>query len=144
MFTGQKSGQENVMDAKVKAVILECAKASAEGRIMFADVVKNLIAAGIERYYVDFVRGEATYYLPNGEFEVVAMPMQGQPAIEFSAAAVAAAVRGAQSGALKYPAFCRQALEAGCVGYTVSMVGRRVVYYGRSGDSHVEWFPAMK
>jgi uncharacterized protein YbcV (DUF1398 family) len=132
------------MDAKIKAVIRDCANASAEGRIMFGDVVKNLIAVGIERYHVDFIRGEAAYYLPNGECEVVSMPDHGQPATQFSAAGIEAAVRGAQSGALTYPVFCQQALKAGCVGYIVSMVGRRVVYYGRTGDSHVEWFPGAK
>jgi len=85
--------------------------------------------------------GAATYYLPSGEFEVL-MPVYGQPATEFSAGGVAAAVRGAQSGALKYPAFCQQAPEADCVSYIVSMVGRRVVYHGRTGDGDVEWFPA--
>ena len=34
-----------------------------------------------------------------------------------------------------------RAAEAGCVGYMAFMAGRRVVYYGRTGDSHVEWFP---
>ena len=132
------------MKESVKSAILDCAKASAEGRVMFGDVVNNLTGAGVERYHVDFVHGEATYYLPYGEFEVVSMPVHGQPAAGFSAAGVAAAVRGAQSGALRYPAFCGKALEAGCVGYIVSMVGRRVVYYGRTGDSHVEWFPGAK
>jgi hypothetical protein len=72
------------------------------------------------------------------------MPIPGQPATEFSAGGVAAAVRGAQSGALKYPGFCRQALEAGSGGNIVSMVWRGVVHYARTGDSHVEGFPAGK
>jgi uncharacterized protein YbcV (DUF1398 family) len=132
------------MDANVKAVILDCAKASAEGRIMFGDAVKKLMGVGVERYHVDFMRGEAGYYLPNGDYAVAAMPMHRRPATEFSAVGVEAAVRGAQSGALPYPAFCERAIEAGCVGYLVSMVGRRVVYYGRTGDTHVEWFPGAK
>ena len=132
------------MDANVKAVILDCAKASAEGRIMFGDVVKNMMGVGVERYQVDFVRGEASYYLPNGEYTVAAMPKHGHPAAEFSAAGVEAAVRGAQSGVLRYPAFCERAIEAGCVGYLVSIVGQRVVDYGRTGDTHVEWFPGAK
>jgi uncharacterized protein YbcV (DUF1398 family) len=145
MLTRQQTAtKENEMDANVKAVILECAKASAEGRIMFGDVVKKLMAAGVERYYVDFMRGEASYYLPNGEYAVAAMPTRERPAAEFSAAEVEAAVRGAQSGTLPYPAFCERAAEAGCVGYIVSMVGQRVVYYGRAGDTHVEWFPGAK
>jgi hypothetical protein len=26
----------------------------------------------------------------------------------------------------------------------VSLAGRRAVYYGRTGDEHVEWFPGAK
>jgi len=145
MFTRKHHARkESDMDARVKAVIADCAKASADGRIMFADVVRNLIGVGIERYHVDFTRAEASYYLPNGEFTVLLMAPHGLPAAEFSAEGVQAAVRGAQSGALAYPAFCERAVEAGCVGYIVSMVGRRVVYYGRTGDTHVERFPGAK
>src|SRR5690606_19676518 len=141
-FTSKLKG--SAMDADVKATIHEAAKASAEGRVSFAEVVGNLIAAGVERYHVDFVRGETTYYRSD-DTDVLSLHVPlGKPAAEFSRTGVAAAVRGAQSGALKYPAFCRQALEAGCVGYIVSMVGRRVVYYGRTGDSHVEWFPGAR
>jgi uncharacterized protein YbcV (DUF1398 family) len=129
------------MDTTVSAAIRDCAKASAEGRISFADVVRRLGAAGIERYAVDYVRGETVYYLPDGSFEAVPLAVHARPAEAFSATGVAAAVRGAQSGALTYPAFCREALAAGCTGYLVSLAGRRVVYSGRSGDSHVEWFP---
>ncbi len=132
------------MDARTTAVIRACAQASAEARISFAEVVQALTAAGIERYAVDYVRGETAYYLPDGSFDVVPLVVHGQPAESFSAAGVAAAVRGAQSGALKYPAFCREVLAAGCTGYLVSMLGRRVVYWGRSGDSHVEWFPGAE
>jgi uncharacterized protein YbcV (DUF1398 family) len=34
--------------------------------------------------------------------------------------------------------------DAGCVSYFVSLAGRRAVYYGRTGDEHVEWFPGAK
>ena len=130
------------MDANVKAVILDCAKASAEGRIMFGDVVKNMMGVGVERYQVDFVRGEASYYLPNGEYTVAAMPKHGHPAAEFSAAGVEAAVRGAQSGALRYPAFCERAIEAGCVGYLVSIVGQKSSITGERATPMSNGFPA--
>ena len=133
------------MDAHVKAVVHSCTEASDEGRISFGEVVRHLIEVGIERYHADLVRSEKTYYLPNGSSEVVpsrAIPVQ--PARELSAAGVEAAVRAAQSGAIKYQTFCERALDAGCVGYLVSMSGKRVVYYGRTGDSHVEWFPGAR
>ncbi len=35
-------------------------------------------------------------------------------------------------------------MAAGCVGYFVSLAGRRAVYYGRTIDCHVEWFPGAR
>ncbi len=53
-------------------------------------------------------------------------------------------LRAVQQGQIKYKTFCEQVMAAGCVGYIVSMAGRRVIYYGRTGDNHVEWFPGAK
>jgi uncharacterized protein YbcV (DUF1398 family) len=63
---------------------------------------------------------------------------------EFSARGVEKAVRLIQQQAIGYRQFCRLIADAGCVGYFVSLTGRRAVYYGRTGDEHVEWFPGAK
>jgi uncharacterized protein YbcV (DUF1398 family) len=133
------------MDAQVRDVMVEATRASDEERVTFGEVVMTLMQAGVERYHCDLVRGEKSYYLPGGESEVVAGDAIGvAPAGEFSAAGVDAAVRAIQAGEIQYKTFCRRVAEAGCVGYHVSLVGRRAVYYGRTGDSHVEWFPGAK
>ena len=125
--------------------MVEATRASDEERATFGDVVMKLIQAGVERYHCDLVRGEKTYYLPNGESEVVAGEAVGvAPAGEFSAAGVDAAVREIQAGKFQYRTFCTRIAEAGCVGYHVSLAGQRAVYYGRTGDCHVEWFPGAK
>jgi uncharacterized protein YbcV (DUF1398 family) len=49
-----------------------------------------------------------------------------------------------QAQKIKYREFCVRIADAGCVGYLVSLVGRRAVYYGRSGESYVEPFPTAK
>jgi uncharacterized protein YbcV (DUF1398 family) len=51
------------MDATVKSVIQECAKASREQRISFGEVVMKQVGAGVERYHADLVRAETTRYL---------------------------------------------------------------------------------
>lgn len=131
------------MDARVMDVVRECTESSDQERVTFPQVVTKLMAAGIERYHADLVRAEKTYYLPDGDSLVVAArAVGGQPASAFSAAGVEAAVRAVQSGEIKYIEFCEQVMAAGCVGYFVSLAGRRAVYYGRSGDNHVELFPA--
>lgn len=124
------------------AVIEECTRASHEERITFGEVVGRLIAAGVERYHVDLIRGESTYFMPDGRSHRVAYKPAGtRPADSFSAGGVLAAVRSIQAGKTKYLTFCRQIMEAGCVGYLVSMQGQRAVYYGRSGETYVEPFP---
>jgi len=133
------------MDKQVKDIIVECTRASDEERITFPEVVGKLVGAGVERYHADLLRGERTYYLPNGESEVVkGHAVSVAPAQEFSGAAVDAALKSIQAGKIQYRAFCARIAEAGCVGYMVSLAGQRAVYYGRKGDTHVEWFPGAK
>lgn len=130
------------MDTSIRDVMIEASRASDEGNQSFGEIVMQLGKAGVERYHQDFLRSERTYYLPNGESEVVRNDtVEAMPAQSFSAQAVEAAVRAAQAGSIRYKEFCRQVMEAGCVGYLVSVAGRRVVYYGRTGDMHVEHFP---
>jgi len=127
------------------AVIEECTRASHEERITFGEVVGRLIAAGVERYHVDLVRGESTYFMPDGQsHRVTYKTVDSRPADSFSAEGVLAAVRSIQAGRTKYLTFCRQIMEAGCVGYLVSMQGQRAVYYGRSGETYVEPFPGSR
>ena len=37
--------------------------------------------------------------------------------------------------------FCAKVMAAGCAGYIVSFSGRRAVYFGRTAETHVEYFP---
>jgi uncharacterized protein YbcV (DUF1398 family) len=70
-------------------------------------------------------------------------PSQGAVAPGFDAGEVEAMVRWAQSGdaAYSYAAFCARVKAAGCAGYIVSFPGRRVLYFGRTAETHVEHFP---
>jgi uncharacterized protein YbcV (DUF1398 family) len=134
-----------MMKTAIREVMIEASRASDEGHQSFGEIVKQLSDAGIERYHQDFLRSERTYYLPDGDSEVVRNDTVGAtPAQQFSPQGVETAVRATQAGRTKYKQFCRQAMEAGCVGYHVSIVGRRVVYYGRTGETHVEHFPGTR
>jgi uncharacterized protein YbcV (DUF1398 family) len=129
----------------VKEVMIEATHTSDEERVTFPEVVKNLMQADVERYHADLLRGQRTYYLPNGESEVVdGHTVRVAPAREFSAGGVDAAVRAIQAGKIQYRTFCTRIAQAGCVGYMVFLTGQRAVYYGREGDSHIEWFPGAK
>ena len=130
------------MDMQIKNLVQDCTAASDEERIAFPAAVGMLMQAGVERYHADLLRAEKTYYLPDGESEIVKAARIGTiPAPQFSASEVEAAIRASQSQTIGYNEFCNRIAAAGCVGYFVSLAGRRAVYYGRSGDCHVEHFP---
>lgn len=125
-----------------RLVAEDCAQRSHEGSIDFASVVRALGEAGVESYFTDYRRGEHTYYAPGGETHAIALPLPDIAiANAFDAGAVNQAVRGAQSGAVKYPEFVSRTMAAGCIGYFVWIAGRQVQYFGRRGEVHVERFP---
>lgn len=133
------------MDSRVKSVVESCSKDSDEERVPFGEVVRRLMEAGVERYHADLERDEKTYYTPDGSSHVVAnAAVAGPKAVGFSAGSVEAAVRAVQDGSIKYREFCSRIAAAGCIGYQVSIAGRRAVYYGRTGETHVEHFPGAK
>ena len=131
------------MQADIIETMQECTDASDQERVNFGEVVMKLMQAGVERYHADLLRAEKIYYLPSGEsHRIQAAPVDATAATAFAAEGVAAAVRAIQSGKIQYREFCERLARAGCVGYMVSLAGRRAVYYGRTGDSYVEPFPA--
>jgi len=132
------------MNADSTAVAQQCLTASYEGTMDFPTIVRTLIEAGFEGYDVDFRRGAATYYLADGPCVDLTIPRtQGAVAAEFEADGVRRAVREAQTKApgYTYAGFVAKVKAAGCAAYSVSFLGRRVVYLGRTAETHVEHFP---
>ena len=130
------------MDARQQSLIQDTFHASGEGRLHFGEVIARLVEAGVESYAVDYRAARLTCYLPVGKALTLPQPPPAQAiATHFDAAAVRAAIAGAQRGEVMYPQFKQLTQAAGCVGYIVWIGGRHVVYYGRHGDSHVERFP---
>lgn len=130
------------MKPEIINIVQECTDASDQERVTFPEVVMKLAQAGVERYHTDLLRAEKVYYLPSGEsHRVEAHHVDATPAFEFSADRVEAAIRAIQQQKIQYREFCERIVSAGCVGYMVSLAGRRAVYYGRTGDSYVEPFP---
>jgi len=131
------------MNPEIERVIAECVAASHTGTRSFADIVGALVARGVESYRVDYRQRSSTYFLPTGEWHQVVLVMPNVSIGEaFDAEAITAAIRGSQRGQIKYPEFMERSMQAGCVGYVVWLAGRRVVYFGRRGEMHVELFPS--
>jgi uncharacterized protein YbcV (DUF1398 family) len=132
------------MDAKLTATAQRCLSAAYEGTLSFPAIVGALVEVGFEGYEVDYRRGTATYFVPDGDSVQLGAPATlGSVAAEFKAELVEQAVREAQSGApgYTYAGFCAKVKAAGCAGYMVSFLEKRVVYFGRTAETHVEHFP---
>lgn len=132
------------MDAQQAATAKACLAASYDGTMDFPAIIGTLVAAGFEGYTVDFRRNVAVYYIADGSSLELAMPAgDDRVAVGFDGETIQKAIRSAQGGDAhySYTGFCRQVKAAGCAGYIVSFIGRRVVYFGRTADLHVEQFP---
>jgi uncharacterized protein YbcV (DUF1398 family) len=57
---------------------------------------------------------------------------------------VVAAIRGAQTDTIRYPEFMKRSAAAGVIAYWAFLSGRKVIYFGRKGELHVEEFPGAK
>lgn len=136
---------ETIIQIMNTKIIQECVHGSLNGTRNFPQIVMALTQEGFESYHVDFNRHECRYYMPNGESHVETVNLeQGIMNKEFSAAKVEAAVRRAQAGTATYPQFVQSMYEAGCLYYIVYLTGKKVVYMGRNGETHIELFPQSK
>ena len=130
------------MDREVQAVIEHCVAQSHAGAISFGDMVGALATGGVESYYADHRARFTMFYMPDGSTHAVQLRAPATDIAEdFDPTAVQAAVRGAQSGKVKYMEFQALTRAAGCIGYFVWIAGRHVAYQGRRGEVHVEHFP---
>jgi uncharacterized protein YbcV (DUF1398 family) len=132
------------MDTEQRSIAERCSMAAYDGTLDFPAIVGTLMGAGFEGYDVDYRRGTATYFLPSGDHVSVTLPpSEGGVAPVFDASVVERAVREAQAKApgYTYRGFCKQVKAAGCAGYQVSFLGKRVLYFGRTAETHVEHFP---
>ena len=126
-------------------VIHEIAIATQQGKMTFPQVVKGLLEVGVESYFVDFATKQKTHYLADGTTHTVAMILDpGTISPEFDNAGLVAAIRGAQADTVRYPEFVKRSTAAGVIGYWAFLTGKRVIYFGRKGEQHIEEFPRPK
>ena len=116
-----------------------------EGNMTFPQGVKQLLEIGVESYCVDFAAARKTYYLADGSTQTEPMILKLDPvAADFNAAELVAAILGAQADTVRYPEFVRRSTAAGVAGYRAFLTGKRVIYFGRKGEQHIEEFPKPK
>jgi uncharacterized protein YbcV (DUF1398 family) len=130
------------VDQRIQDVLAEALQGSDDGRLHFGQVVGMLLNAGVESYQIDYRAHRATYYMRGGDTFTIGQPERDADiGTEFEVDEIKAAIAKAQRGEVMYPEFKRLSQAAGCVGYFAWLAGRRVTYFGRDGDIHVERFP---
>jgi uncharacterized protein YbcV (DUF1398 family) len=124
-------------------VITEVARGTFDGSMPFPEVVSRLLATGVEYYHVDYAAMRKTFYSADGATVVTPIPYEGMPKVaqDFDLAALRASIADSQQKNQPYRDFTRRAMAAGVQGYFAFLRGKRVTYFGRQGDHHVEWFP---
>lgn len=135
------------MDGNHRDIARRCLEGAESGTMTFPQIVGTLMAAAFDGYFVDLRLGQAAYYLHDGNG--IGLPTHSNSvavAPEFDADEVKAAIRDAQAlvPGYTYEGFCDRVKRAGCAGYVVSFLGRRVTYFGRTGETHTEHFPGTE
>ena len=121
-----------------------CLRGAEADEMTFPAIVGALMAAGLDGYLTDVRASETRYYAPDGESRTFSHAHRSESvASTFDGGALRSAIREAQEGLpdYRYRGFLDKIAAAGCVGYFVSFPGRRVLYFGRDGETHVEHFP---
>ena len=120
---------------------------SESGTLSFPASLKMLTNAGFDGYAVDFRRSARTYYTRDGQsIELATRPTPTPVGERFEVEVLREQIRQAVElrPGYTYPGFCARIAQAGCAGYLVSLLGKRVLYYGRSGETHTEYFPGTE
>lgn len=127
-------------------MLRQMADATLSGCMPFPEIVGNLVKEGVEYYHVDYVTLSFRFYGANGGVVVAPLALEALPEVasDFNAAELSAAIVDSQLHGQKFRQFCVRATMAGVQAYFVFLRGQRVLYIGRQGDQHVEWFPGAK
>ncbi|MCX6108083.1 MAG: DUF1398 family protein [Proteobacteria bacterium] len=125
--------------------VISTTATSYAGITTFPQVVAKLLGLGVESYRADLICKTSTYYMPNGAHAVAIHPPHDYiVAVEFDGPAVKAAISSIQQGKVSYVEFMHLISRAGVTNYMVYLTGKKAVYYGRSGESHMEHFPSRQ
>ena len=124
-------------------LVLEAVQACLSSSRPFPDIVRNLIAAGVEYYHVDYVLLQFTFYGIAASPVSAPLTFEHLPPVagDLDVPALRRAILDSQQNGQTYREFSQRAIQAGVQGYFAFLQGQRVTYLGRQGDQHTEWFP---
>ncbi len=135
------------MNAQWQDIARTTLEGSESGALTFPASLEMLMDAGFDAYAVDLRRATRTYYMHDGQsIELTTEPTSTPVGERFDVEVVREQIREAVElrPGYSYPGFCARIAQAGCAGYLVSLLGKRVLYYGRTGETHTEYFPGTQ
>lgn len=128
-----------------ESVIRPLLEKSLARQISFPEILSILINEGVESYHVDFLRNECRYYSQDGESFSLSIPFKHDGVAPiFSREKLDSINRKVQAGDATFSDFVREGCASGCAYYIVYLNGRKVLYFGRNGDEHIQHFPNPK
>lgn len=120
----------------------ECSRLADEGKMTFPESVARLIKAGFESYYADLLSLKKIYFSKNNTYiHDFKLTTKKEVAAHFDRSSVVQAIREIQADKIQYQEFLRKIMDAGVIFYVVFMTGKKVIYFGRHGEQHIEEFP---
>jgi uncharacterized protein YbcV (DUF1398 family) len=112
----------------------------------FPVLAEVLRQAGVQMNRWSLPSCQSVYLMKEGS-----VVQQGTPLVtgthevpKFDRAALITAIRTDQEGRSTFPEFLQAAWKAGVVGYDADFQGRKVTYYGSSGENYLEEYPAVE
>jgi len=115
-------------------------------KIAFPEILTRLNQGGVESYHVDLLRNEFRCYTGSGGSLVTSVPLvHDEVAPAFSAEKLEIINKRVQAGEWSFSDFVRESTAtAGCAYYVVYLKGKKVRYFGRDGDEHVQHLPGSR
>lgn len=110
----------------------------------FPKTVERLTQLGVERYHVDFIAQTVTAYTARNADVAAGTLERVEGPNAWNVEKIKEAVRQVQGGLITYSEFSKGIIDGGVTNYWACLTGKRVIYMGRLGDFHIEWFPGQR
>lgn len=110
-------------------------------KMPFSSLVTTLEKMGVESYRVDMAEKSTCYHMLNGEVMSESFHFYGDIAQDFDDGEVRSAIFDIKNNHLEHQEFLKRIMNAGITSYTIFIKGRKIIFYGRNGDSYLENFP---
>ena len=137
----ETAGANALLAAVLRRGTVSCPDMGAlSAKMTFGETIGHMIEAEVEWYSANLIFGMTTHYFADLSHHQAKWTdyTQREIAQTFSEEGVVAAIRAIQKREITYREFLQRIADAGVVYYTVHLLGRKAIYFGRHGDFYIE------